>query len=226
MQARAKKVNYYLRSLEEIEALPKGGKKPRLLLHACCGPCSCFPLTFLCPHFDVTIYYGNSNIFPNEEYARRLSELRALLLDLKRDYGFEVSLVVPPYDHEAYMKDLRPFASLREGGERCFLCYRKRIQDAFDYAEEHGFDYCCTVMTISRQKNSQILNEIARDIEASHARCRYFYSDFKKNNGIEVGRQMRIHYDLYNQDYCGCEYSYAQRRKGKELPQKSENESH
>lgn len=208
------KKNYYKVSLEELKELP-ADKKPTLLLHACCGPCSCFPLTFLCPYFDVTIYYGNSNIYPEEEFLRRRNELEKLLLDLKKDYGFDVKLIEPTYDHQTYMADLREFANLKEGGERCFRCYRKRIGEAYDYAESHGFDYCCTVMTISRQKNSQILNKIGQELEANHPHCKYFYSDFKKNNGIEIGRAMRIHYDLYNQDYCGCEYSYAQRMKEK-----------
>lgn len=217
-------VNYYKRSLQELEHLPQK-KKPTLLLHACCGPCSCFPLTFLCPHFDVTIYYGNSNIFPQDEFLRRRSELKRLLEDIRRDYGYEVQVIEPVYDHERYMEDLRELANEREGGARCRKCYEKRMKEAFDYAEEHDFDYFTTVMTISRQKNSQILNEIGKKLEASHSRTKYFYSDFKKNNGIEIGRQMRIHYDLYNQEYCGCEYSLAQaKRRQNSLPKEPKNE--
>jgi predicted adenine nucleotide alpha hydrolase (AANH) superfamily ATPase len=64
-------------------------------------------------------------------------------------------------------------------------------------------------MTISRQKDSQILNKIGKELEAQHTKTKYFYSDFKKNKGIDVAREMRIHYDLYNQLYCGCKYTYA-----------------
>ena len=202
-------VNYYEQSVEEIGKLPDG-KKQKLLLHGCCGTCSCFPLTFLCPHFDVTIYYANSNIYPSEEFFRRRGELERLLIDLKRDYGFDVPLIEPEYDHETYMEDLREFAGQKEGGQRCHRCFEKRMKEAFDYAESHGFDYFTTVMTISRQKNSQILNEIGKRLEESHSRTKYFFSDFKKKGGIEVGRQMRLHYDLYNQTYCGCEYSLAE----------------
>jgi predicted adenine nucleotide alpha hydrolase (AANH) superfamily ATPase len=93
-------MNYYLMSLKELEALPKD-PKPRLLLHACCGPCSTFPLTFLCSHFDVTIYYNNSNIYPEAEYLRRLEELKKFLGYFERDYGFSVKLIVPPYKFAA-----------------------------------------------------------------------------------------------------------------------------
>ena len=112
--------NYYLESLQELDALPKENK-PRLLLHACCGPCSCFPLTFLCPHFEVTIYFNNSNIYPQTEYERRLGELKKFLGYFERDYGYHVNLIVTSYDNENYNKDLEPYAALPEGQERCFI---------------------------------------------------------------------------------------------------------
>jgi len=83
------------------------------------------------------------------------------------------------------------------------------MSEAFDFAEKNGFDYFTTVMTISRQKDSQILNAIGGDLAITHLKTKYFYSDFKKAKGIDVGREMRIHYALYNQLYCGCKYTYA-----------------
>ena len=198
--------NYYLKSLDEIASLPKGDR-PTLLFHVCCGPCACFPLLFLAPHFDITIYYDNSNIYPESEFLRRREELRKLLAYYKRDYGFEIKLIMPPYDHDAYMKDLRPLAHEKEGGTRCRLCYKKRMEEAYDFAEAHGFDYFCTVMSISRQKDSLTMNEIGKELEKSHAHTKYFYSDFKKANGQLFGVKLRDHYRLYNQLYCGCEYS-------------------
>ena len=217
------KVNYYLESLKTLEKLPDG-KKPKLLLHACCGPCSCFPLTFLCPHFDVTIYYANSNIYPPAEYEHRRDELIKLLANLEKDYGFHVDLILPPYENESFTKTLSPYADAREGGQRCFLCYRLRMEEAYSYAEAHGFDYFTTVMTVSRQKNSQILNQIGAELEPLHPKTKYFYSDFKKQGGIEKGKEIRLRYDLYNQQYCGCLYSYQKMlEKIEEEKQKSEN---
>ncbi|MBO4737285.1 MAG: epoxyqueuosine reductase QueH, partial [Bacilli bacterium] len=138
-----KKPNYYNISLEEIKNL-HGDKKPRLLLHGCCGPCSCWPLLFLCPHFDVTIMFNNSNIYPESEYNKRLDELKRLLEYVKRDFGFDVGLVVTPYDNDEFDKDLAPHKDEKEGGRRCMICYRKRMGEAYDYAEENGFDYFTT----------------------------------------------------------------------------------
>lgn len=201
-------VNYYLKSLAILKEIP-ANPKPKLLLHACCGPCSCFPLTFLCPHFEVTIYFNNSNIFPESEYLRRLEELKKFLAYFERDYGYHVPLIVTPYDNENYNRDLEPYALLPEGEKRCFICYRKRMSAAYDFAEQNGFDFFTTVMTISRQKDSQILNKIGAELAQSHSKTRYFYSDFKKNKGIDIAREMRLHYALYNQLYCGCKYTYA-----------------
>ena len=209
-------VNYYKESLKELEAIASKGKKPSLLIHVCCGPCACFPMTFLCPRFDVTIYYANSNIYPKEEYNHRLSELRDLLTYLKRDYDYEIKLIVPPYDNESYQRSMAPYANSPEGGERCFACYELRMEEAYDYAEKNGFDYFTTVMTISRQKNSQKLNEIGKKLEKNHQKTKYFYSDFKKNKGLEIGTAIRKEYNLYNQNYCGCVLSYNEMKQREE----------
>lgn len=202
------KINYYDKSLEILAELKDFEKKPCLLLHACCGPCSCFPLIFLCERFEVTIYFNNSNIYPASEFDKRLITLKELLSDLNRDYGYNVSLIVPSYDGAGYAKCLAPYAESPEGGARCWFCYEKRMREAYDFAEKEGFDFFCTVMTISRQKNSQILNQIGEKLEKEHQKCRYFYSDFKKKDGALKGREIRLRYGLYNQLYCGCSYSY------------------
>ncbi len=203
-----KNIVNYQRICEKTVANLPSFPKPKLLLHVCCGPCSCYPLTYLCPKFDVTIYYTNSNIYPKEEYDRRLATLKDLLSYLKRDHDFDIELIVPPYDNEAYTKKLEPLKDAPEGGERCFLCYALRLEEAYGYAEEHGYDYFTTVMTVSRQKNSQKLNEIGKSLEPRHPHTKYLYSDFKKQKGLEIGTEIRKKYDLYNQNYCGCVYSY------------------
>ena len=205
------KKNYYLTSLDEVKGFDPNNK-PRLLLQVCCGPCSCHPLVWLSQYFDITIYYNSSNIYPKEEYDHRESELERLLDNLERDYGFRPKLIVPPYDNEAYNLSLEPYKDEPERGARCKVCYQKRMTEAFDYADEHGFDYFCTVMTISRQKSSIILNEIGRLLEESKPhKAKYFYSDFKKDDGILKGKAIRERYSLYNQDYCGCVYSYEEK---------------
>lgn len=194
--------------MQIIENIKDLRTKPKLLLHACCGPCSCFPLTFLCPYFDVTIYFNNSNIYPSEEYYRRLNELKKLLEIYKKDYGFDVSIIETKYDNENYNKILEPFKDQPEGQTRCFLCYEKRMDEAYKFANENGYDFFTTVMTISRQKNSQKLNEIGAKLEQKYQNTKYLYSDFKKKNGALIGSQIKTKYGLYQQLYCGCKFTY------------------
>lgn len=201
---------YYDASLETIEEL--GDTKPSLLLHGCCGPCSCFPLYFLCPHFRVTLYFGNSNIYPREEYFKRLGEVKKLLEFLKRDYGYDVGLVEADYSPEAFIEDLCPYGEEREGGKRCEICIEKRMNEAYNYAESQHFDYFTTVMTVSKEKNSLLINEIGAKLALNHPKTRYFVSDFKKRGGFERGKDMRIGYGLYYQNYCGCPFSLRDRR--------------
>lgn len=202
------KINYYKKSQQILDKIKDLPVKPKLLLHACCGPCSTFPLTFLCPYFHVTIFFNNSNIYPSQEYVRRLEELKKFLGYFEKDYGYHVDVIETPYDNENYNKDLEKYADLPEGLERCFICYEKRMDQAFAYADKNGYEYFTTVMTISRQKNSQVLNEIGNKLEIKYKNTLYFNSDFKKNKGIDIAREMRIHYDLYQQLYCGCKYTY------------------
>ena len=202
------KINYYKKSREILVNLQESNEKPRLLLHACCGPCSTFPLKDLTPHFKVTIYFNNSNIYPKEEYLRRLEELKKFLIYFENDYHEHVDLIVTEYDNDKYNVDLEPYKDMTEGNTRCFICYEKRMDEAMNYASENGYDFFTTVMSISRQKNSQVLNQIGEKISRKYPDVSYFYSDFKKNKGIDIAREMRIHYNLYQQLYCGCKYSY------------------
>lgn len=206
-------INYYQESLTNLETIKKMKKKPSLLLHVCCGPCSCFPLTFLCPFFDVTILYNNSNIYPEEEYYKRLDSLETLMQKMKHDYGFTIPLVVTSYDYKNYVKNLVEYKDEKEGQNRCKICYAKRMEYAFEYAMHNGFEYVCTVMTISSRKNSLVINNIGKDLELRYPNIKYFYSDFKKNNGELIGRQLSNKYGLYLQNYCGCEFSLPNNKK-------------
>lgn len=205
IQKSTKKIDYYRQSIETIEQLK--GTRPKLLLHACCAPCASFPLEFLQEAFDVTIFYNNSNIYPTEEYERRLNELKAFLKDNHPD----VKLIVTPYDNEGYTKKLEPLKDLPEGRERCFMCYTLRMNEAFAYANDNGYEYFTTVMTISRQKDSQKLNEIGRKLNEKYPNTTYFHSDFKKKKGIDRSVEIAKALNLYKQDYCGCIYSYNKR---------------
>jgi len=199
------RINYHLKGGEVIKEMK--GHKASLLMHVCCAPCSCYPLTYLINYFNVTLHFNNSNIYPESEWKLRKEELIKFVNDFNHDYNSNVKLIIKDYNHEEYMKDLRPLKDEPERGKRCILCYSKRMKEAYKYAEENKYDYFTTVMSISRQKDSQVLNEIGKELEKEFKYTKYFYSDFKKNDGILKGKAIRDKYGLYQQNYCGCEYS-------------------
>ena len=204
-------------------------KKPRLLLHACCGPCSSAVLERLADHFKITIFYYNPNIHPAAEYERRLEEL-ALFLNRrknKQQADTAVDLVRADYNIGDFftavnIEEFPERAQESERGERCFACYRLRMKKAALYALENGFDYFTTTLSISPHKDSEKINEIGAALErelseaglASNAplrqnpaALRYLYADFKKQNGYKRSLEISAEYGLYRQDYCGCIYS-------------------
>ena len=204
-------------------------KKPRLLLHACCGPCSSAVLERLADHFKITIFYYNPNIHPAAEYERRLEEL-ALFLNRrknKQQADTAVDLVRADYNIGDFftavnIEEFPERARESERGERCFACYRLRMKKAALYALENGFDYFTTTLSISPHKDSEKINEIGAALErelseaglASNAplrqnpaALRYLYADFKKQNGYKRSLEISAEYGLYRQDYCGCIYS-------------------
>ena len=207
------KKNYYLLSLKALEEIKnKYPTKPKLRLHACCAPCVSWPLEFLNDYFDITIYYSNSNIWPEAEYTKRKEEIERFVKEVWKD---QVSIVFPDYDNVSYTNKLSPYKDDPEGWERCFLCYRMRLEDTFQYAQSHNYDYVTTVMTISRQKDSQKINEIGLEVQKNYPTIHYFLSDFKKNGGQTRRDELVKEYHLYHQDYCGCVYSYEERQKKK-----------
>lgn len=207
------KVNYHLQAVKEMTRLRQENRKPSILLHACCVVCACWPMDFLSDVFDVTLIYNNSNIYPSEEYDLRLSELKRYL---KERWNNQIRLIVMPYDNETYNLSLQERKDDPEGWKRCFACYEKRMDECFRYADENGYDYFTTVMTFSRQKDSQILNQIGLRLQEKYTHTRYFCSDFKKADGQKKANAICDAYDLYRQDYCGCIYSYAARQKQKQ----------
>ena len=198
------KINYEIKLQNELEILKKEGKKPSLLLHACCGPCFTIPYEIIKGHFDITIIFNNSNIYPKEEHDRRLAEFKRYIKEINADVKF----IEFPYDNETYNLDLEPRASDKEGHERCRICFRKRLSQGFAYAKEHNFDYFGTVMTISRYKNAQDINKIGYELEKQYQPVKWLPADFKKNNGYEQSLLIIKEHEMYFQEYCGCIYSY------------------
>ena len=201
------KINYNKEFEKEIKHILTLSNKPKLLLHVCCGPCFTYPYEMIKDYFDITIIYNNSNIYPEEEYNRRLNELKQYLKDISSN----IKVIEFPYDNLTYNKDLEPYANQREGMDRCRICFRKRLDQAIDYAEEHNFDYAGTVMSISRFKNSQDLNKIGLELSMGK-NVKWLPADFKKNNGYEKSLEIVRAYQMYFQHYCGCKFSIRSKK--------------
>lgn len=194
-----------------IERLSKEGRRPRLLLHSCCAPCSSYVLEYLARYFQITVYYYNPNIFPSEEYEARVREQERLIgaMKLSGTVDFESGVYRP----EAFYEIAEGHEMDAEGGARCFACYELRLGQAARKAAQDGYDYFTTTLSISPLKDAQKLNEIGCKLAETWG-VPYLVSDFKKKNGYRRSVELSREHGLYRQNYCGCVYSKkeAQRR--------------
>ncbi len=175
----------------------KHEEKPTLLLHACCAPCSSYVLELLNDHFDLTIYYYNPNIYPKEEFDIRYDEFEKL---------GKYKIVKEYYNPNEYYSAIKGYEHLPEGSKRCYNCYDFRLEKSAKYAKEHNFDYYSTTLSISPYKNSNSINEIGQKY-ANQYGVKFLYSNFKKNEGYKKSIILCAQYEIYRQDYCGCEFS-------------------
>ncbi len=202
------KINYQLALDKIIEENQKQQKVPSLLMHSCCAPCSSYCLTYLAQYFRITIFYYNPNISPETEYKKRVKEQIRLIQSLNVKYP--ISFVEGTYEPEKFYEMAKGLEEVKEGGIRCFACYKMRQREAAYYAKEHGFDYFTTTLSVSPHKNAQKLNEIGLWLQ-EEVGVAYLVSDFKKKGGYLQSIELSKKYDLYRQDYCGCEFSKRQR---------------
>ena len=196
------KVNYQKQLDELIGGL--NGETPSLLLHACCAPCSSYVLEYLSNYFKITLFYYNPNISPEEEYQKRVVEVKRLIAELPAKH--KVTFQEGKYDTASFFALAKGHEQEPEGGERCFACYALRLNEAAQIAKEGGFDYFTTTLSISPYKNAQKLNEIGGELAKKYD-ISYLYSDFKKLNGYHRSIELSKKYSLYRQDYCGCIFS-------------------
>ena len=205
--------------------------KPKLLLHACCGPCSSYVLEYLADFFDITILYYNPNIYPQEEYSRRLNELKNLLPIFPPALNNKITLIEENYDPQEFysaihIKEHPERAHEPEKGERCRLCYEFRLKKAYSYAQLNNFDYFCTTLSISPFKDSHKINEIGLALTSNNTNPdapKWLPSDFKKKGGFKRSLELSSEYGLYRQQYCGCVYSKTNTEAARE---KIEQEQH
>jgi len=180
---------------------------PTLLLHSCCAPCSSYVLEYLSEFFEITIFYYNPNIFPKEEYEKRVTEQQEFIG--KTNKINPITFIEGEYDTERFYEISKGCEAENEGGERCYKCYELRLAETAMLAKEKGFDYFTTTLSISPYKNAEKLNEIGKVLEEKYG-VKYLYSDFKKKNGYKRSIELSKEFDLYRQDYCGCVFSKKQ----------------
>lgn len=197
------KINYQKKLDELINGISEG-TVPRLLLHSCCAPCSSYTLEYLSQYFDITVLYYNPNISPRSEFDKRAVEQARLIAELPAQH--KVKLVVSDYDYTEFLDIARGYEGCQEGGERCFRCYRMRLEKTAEKAKAEGFDYFCTTLSISPLKDSQIINIIGYETAEKYG-VKWLPSDFKKKEGYKRSIELSREYNLYRQNFCGCAYS-------------------
>lgn len=195
----------YQKELEKILArIQNENKTPRLFLHSCCAPCSSYVLEYLSQYFDITVFFYNPNISPEEEYRKRVEEIKRMIGEM--EFIHPVQFIEGEYRPGDFYSMAKGMEDLDEGGERCFACYRMRMEAAAKMAREGGYDYFTTTLSISPLKNAAKLNEIGEELGEIY-QVEHLPSDFKKKNGYKRSVELSRQYGLYRQDYCGCVFS-------------------
>lgn len=195
----------------------EGQQVPRLLLHSCCAPCSSYVLEYLSQYFQITVFYYNPNIYPEEEYEKRVEEQRQFIHQFQQNrqtFFHEISFQEGSYEKERFYQAAQGLEAVPEGGERCFRCYRLRLEETARRAREQKMDYFTTTLSISPLKNAEKLNEIGEMLAQEYG-VSYLVSDFKKKNGYKRSVELSEEYGMYRQDYCGCIFSMEERERQK-----------
>ena len=190
-------MNYQNKMQEIINSL---NYRPKLLLHSCCGPCSTTVLTLLVEFFDITVLYYNPNIEPMAEYEHRKKEQIRFIKEFNNEH---INFMDCDYNNQDFRRKVQGLEQEREGGARCAVCFKLRLNYTASLAKKENFDYFGTTLTVSPHKNSDVINKIGSLLEKEYG-VNYLYSDFKKKDGYKKSVEISKKYNLYRQDYCGC----------------------
>lgn len=198
------KPNFQALTDREIERL--NGRKARLLLHACCAPCSSASLEYLVQYFDITLFFYNPNISSAEEFGKRLNELKRFTEECPFAKG--IKIISPEYNHREFLDAAAGLESAKEGGERCEKCFSLRLNKTAKQAEKSGFEYFATTLTISPLKNAEKINLCGEGAVVGNVM--YLPTDLKKQERYKRSIELSKEYGLYRQSFCGCEFSKNQ----------------
>ncbi|MDR2501938.1 MAG: epoxyqueuosine reductase QueH [Oscillospiraceae bacterium] len=200
-------MNFWLETERVLLQVRASGLYPRLLLHACCAPCSARALEVLADAFDITLYFDNPNIFPEAEHDLRRDGVFRLSEIWNREMSpaRHVKVIAPVYDHARFLAAARGLESEPEGGARCFACFDLRLRAARDYARENGYAWFGTTLTTGPRKSASAINGIGARLTCGGAE--FLPCDLKKKDGYLSSIRLSERFGLYRQRYCGCEMS-------------------
>lgn len=198
------KINYQKLLDQTIEENALKGVVPKLLLHACCAPCSSYCLEYLSQYFEIIILYYNPNISLKEEYEYRLQEEKRLISLM--EFKNPVTIIDGEYNTQDFFKAVKGLENEPEGGKRCEKCFVLRLEKSAVMAKKLDCDYFSTTLTISPLKNAQVINSIGDELSKRYG-VKWLFSDFKKREGYKRSIILSKKYDLYRQNYCGCVFS-------------------
>ena len=195
----------YQKELDKILLqLEQTGEVPVLLLHSCCAPCSSYVLEYLSSYFKITVFYYNPNIYPEEEYWKRVEEQKRFIREIPQKYP--ITFKEGKFEPDRYYSEVKGLEKEPEGGARCEKCFRLRLSETVKIALEENADYVTTTLTISPLKNAPLLNQIGEEL-TKDTKVKWLPSDFKKKNGYKRSTELSDEYHLYRQNYCGCVFS-------------------
>ncbi len=196
------KINYQLELDKTLNRLTDENRHPKLLLHSCCAPCSSYVLEYLTKYFDITVFYYNPNIYPENEYRHRVDEIQRLIHELCP----QVKFIEGKYEPDRFFEMSKGLENEPERGARCIKCYRMRLEESAVQAKSGDYDYFTTTLSISPQKDSAVLNSIGKAVSDKYG-ISYLFSDFKKRGGYKRSIELSSQFHLYRQNYCGCIFS-------------------
>lgn len=172
----------------------------KLLLHSCCGPCSTHVINVLKDDYDITVLYYNPNIDTEEEFAHRYREQKRYC------EAVGVKVIEVPYNAGEFLDAVKGLENEPEGGGRCSVCFKLRLDKTARLAKEMGFDAFATTLTVSPHKNSLVINGVGKSVEEA-VQIEFVDGNFKKQDGYKKSIELAKQYDLYRQNYCGCKFS-------------------
>jgi predicted adenine nucleotide alpha hydrolase (AANH) superfamily ATPase len=201
--------------------------KPKILLHTCCAVCSGYVIqklsqeTPLGPpyqgeNFEVVAYFYNPNIHPQEEYLKRKEALQNYchknkVKFIEGEYNSNVktresSAKRLPRGVEYWLKKVKGLKNEPEGGKRCKVCYKIRLEETARKAKELQCGYFGSTLTISPHKRADIINPIGLEAGERFG-IKFYEADWKKQDGFKKACEISQEEGFYRQNYCGCIYS-------------------